>query len=122
MNTNPDNSWLMREMKKFDDCQDMILDDGTSYFSKTADEIAAPFTRSKIRLSEVGLKPDFPNEAILGFAGGLNGRGNWTDYFKDILALFQELNKRFGHAWCIKLDNDCCDDVWYLIIGVEIRR
>lgn len=40
--------------------------------------------------------------------GGLNGGGKWTNYFSDLKTIFEKL----GHAWLIKIENDCLDDLW----------
>ena len=50
--------------------------------------------------------------------GGLNGRGEWKDYFIDLSELFKELDKNDFDAWVIKLDNDCADDIFYCTIGI----
>lgn len=41
--------------------------------------------------------------------GGLNGRGNWTNYFSDLKTIFEKL----GYAWLIEMENDCLDDLWW---------
>jgi len=43
----------------------------------------------------------------------LNGPGKWSDYMIDITTIL----KRLKNAYIINLDNDCCDDIWYLTVG-----
>ena len=40
--------------------------------------------------------------------GGLNGRGEWVNYFSDLKTIFEKL----GHAWLIEIKNDWLDDLW----------
>ena len=41
--------------------------------------------------------------------GGLNGPGEWKDYFQDM----QNLIKLIPDSWVVDLDVDVCDDVWH---------
>lgn len=54
--------------------------------------------------------------AVLHICGGLNGRGNWSDYLGQIKTIITHFN-----GWIIKLENDVLDDVWYLQIGYRIK-
>ena len=54
--------------------------------------------------------------------GGLNGRGEWKDYFIDLSELFKELDKNDFDAWVIKLDNDCADDIFYCRTGISRKK
>lgn len=53
---------------------------------------------------------------ILHICGGLNGRGNWSNYLDQIKIIITHFN-----GWIIKLENDVLDDVWYLQIGYRIK-
>ena len=63
--------------------------------------------------------------------GGANGGGfcgvesNWPFYLalvkKFLLKLLDFDNRRyFNDVWMIDWDNDCCDDVWTLTLGIEL--
>lgn len=48
--------------------------------------------------------------------GGNNGDSNWAAYFESL----GRVVKKFRHAWLIELENDCCDDVHYALIGFQM--
>lgn len=54
--------------------------------------------------------------------GGLNGAGEWYNYFTDLAKLFEELDKNGFNVWVIKLDNDCLDDIFYCRIGIVRKK
>lgn len=56
------------------------------------------------------------NHYIAYVSGGANGSGDWVDYFETFKGIIKGLNK-FGEAWLIELNNNCCDDVHYALIG-----
>ena len=51
---------------------------------------------------------------VAKFYGGLNGRGDWKTYLKDIQKIVTEQK-----AYIIKLDVGVPDDVWILYIGIN---
>ncbi len=51
---------------------------------------------------------------VAKFYGGLNGRGNWKTYLKDIQKIVTGQK-----AYIINLDVDVPDDVWTLYIGIN---
>lgn len=66
-------------------------------------------------LNPDGLKNDEYGYYIAKFYGGLNGSGKWKNYVDEIKKLFTSLKD----SWLIKIENDCCDDVWVLEIGFK---
>jgi len=54
--------------------------------------------------------------------GGLNGCGEWKNYFTDLSKTFEELEKNGFDVWVIKLDNDCADDIFYCKIGINKKK
>ena len=54
--------------------------------------------------------------------GGLNGHGEWYNYFTDLAKLFEELDKNGFNVWVIKLDNDCLDDIFYCTTGISRKK
>ena len=54
--------------------------------------------------------------------GGLNGFGEWKDYFIDLAKIFEELGKNGFDVWVIKLDNDCLDDIFYCRTGISRKK
>ena len=54
--------------------------------------------------------------------GGLNGAGEWKNYFVDLGKIFEELDKNGFNVWVIKLDNDCLDDIFYCRIGITRKK
>lgn len=53
---------------------------------------------------------------IAFISGGNNGHSNWRAYFESIMMILEECK----HAWIIDIDNDCCDDVHYALVGFRI--
>ena len=49
-------------------------------------------------------------------SGGNNGHSNWTGYLKCLSTIIGACK----HAWLIEVENDCCDDVHYALIGFEV--
>lgn len=50
--------------------------------------------------------------------GGMNGCGEWNNYFNTLSNFVAVLKEYFGiDAWLIKLTNDCPDDVFYAEFG-----
>ena len=50
-------------------------------------------------------------------SGGNNGHSNWKAYFQSLMMIIEECKD----AWVIELDNDCCDDVHYALIGFRTK-
>ena len=51
-------------------------------------------------------------------SGGLNGRGEWSNYFETLAKFMYQVELRYPDAYVVKLENDCLDDVFYLTIKV----
>lgn len=50
----------------------------------------------------------------VGFVcGGNNGSSDWVRYLES----FSQIVKSLPDAWIVEIDNDCCDDVHYALIG-----
>ena len=60
-----------------------------------------------------------PDYVVAEIYGGLNGRGEWTDYLQTITNLFKAIRESHN-CWLISLENDCLDDVFTLKIGVSL--
>ena len=72
--------------------------------------------KSRLYLGELAINPDDPSPYyIVQIYGGLNGHGEWTDYFEDLTKMAKALEK-IGHAWLIELENDCHKIIYYLYI------
>ena len=55
--------------------------------------------------------------------GGLNGPGNWADYFTDLSKLINILKNQYKiDSWLIKLENDPPDDIFYAQIGMRYKN
>ena len=59
---------------------------------------------------------------VLCLSGGLNGCGEWKNYFIDLAKIVAKLEDEGYHTWTIKLDNDCLDDVFYLKLGIRRKK
>ena len=81
--------------------------------------------KSRLYLGELALNPDENYDDpspyyIVQIYGGLNGSGEWTDYFEDLTTMAKAL-ETIGHAWLIELENDCLDDVFTLTMGLRLK-
>lgn len=74
---------------------------------------------SKLRLTDSEI--DKYGTKTLSFSGGLNGFGEWTDYFEDLTALTKAISKKY-RIWLINLENDCLDDLFYATFGVDLKE
>lgn len=59
---------------------------------------------------------------VLCITGGLNGCGEWKNYFIDLAKVFARLEDEGYHVWTIKLENDCLDDVFTLKTGIRRKK
>ena len=75
---------------------------------------------SKITLLESEI--DEYGTKTITLCGGLNGIGEWKNYFVDLAKIFEELDKNGFNVWVIKLDNDCLDDIFYCRIGITRKK
>lgn len=75
---------------------------------------------SKITLLESEI--DEYGTKTITLCGGLNGIGEWKNYFVDLGKIFEELDKNGFNVWVIKLDNDCPDDIFYCRIGITRKK
>lgn len=55
---------------------------------------------------------------VLSLHGGLNGRGQWSDYLSTLLKMFSELESIFEDVWIVNFNVDCSDDVFDIDIGI----
>lgn len=111
-------SWLLRNLEKFTDDEGKWESDMNHEFVAMIKKIVDEFPNSKMTLDDFA-KNDKYDHVVVAISGGLNGNGKWADYMEDLKELFKKLQAEFGHVWLMNLDNDCPDDVWYLMIGVE---
>jgi hypothetical protein len=51
-------------------------------------------------------------------AGGLNGRGIWSNYFEALAKAMFQIELLFPNAFVVKIDNDVVDDVFYMTVGI----
>lgn len=68
----------------------------------------------KLELVEEKENKEF-NSVLL--CGGLNGIGNWKNYFSNLTQLCTELEKQTTEFWVIDFKNDVLDDIFYVTIG-----
>ena len=54
---------------------------------------------------------------IVTINGGLNGRGSWNLYIRQIGMIIDSLQG----SWVIEIHNDCLDDLWTLQLGFRIE-
>ncbi len=65
-------------------------------------------------------KAEYPNYHIICIAGGLNGRGIWSNYFEILAKLMFQIELYFNERpFVLNVENDVADDVFYLFIGIH---
>ena len=74
--------------------------------------------KSKIRITDTEI--DKYGTKTIHLSGGMNGWGEWEDYLKDLSRIVKRVNARH-HMWLIKLDNDCVDDLFYGVFGIDVK-
>lgn len=57
------------------------------------------------------------NHYIAFVSGGNNGHSEWATYLDCLKAIVNALPR----AWIVELDNDCCDDVHYALVGFRLE-
>ena len=57
------------------------------------------------------------NHYVAFVCGGNNGRSDWATYLDCLKAIVNALPR----AWIVEIDNDCCDDVHYALVGFRLR-
>ena len=79
----------------------------------------AKFGKENRHLSLDGVVSIRDGDHYIAFvSGGNNGHSNWRAYFESMMMILEECK----HAWIIDIDNDCCDDVHYALIGFRISN
>ena len=67
--------------------------------------------KSRLYLGELAINPDDSSPYyIVQIYGGLNGHGEWTDYFEDLTKRAKAVEK-IGHGWLMEGEDDCLDGV-----------
>ena len=51
-------------------------------------------------------------------SGGNNGRSDWSAYIRSFLTIITECKG----AWIIEMENDCCNDIHYALIGFRVSE
>jgi len=114
--------WLERDLNYEYSEEDWYSINNPEYIPKKDDveNLVSSFTKSKMSDPIFARSDSHSHTMMIGISGGLNGPGKWTDYLQDIKELFDALNNIYKDVWLVKLDNDCLDDVWYLVVDVLV--
>lgn len=70
------------------------------------------------KLQFLELSKDKYNTDVLKIWGGLNGSGDWSNYFLNLFN-FLDLLERDYEVWLIGIKNDCADDVFDVKLGIR---
>ena len=82
-------------------------------------KVKAKFGKENRHLSLDGVVSVRDGDHYIAFvSGGNNGESNWRAYFDSFMMILEECKR----AWIIDIDNDCCDDVHYALIGFRISN
>ena len=98
---------LSKEQKKVVD----IVKDGTAE-SNTE--------KSKIRCKEAFVDKFGTLTCVLW--GGLNGPGEWENYFRDLYKIIKKVKEKGVDMWLICGDNDCPDDLFSFYFGIRKEK
>ena len=99
-----------RQQKEYDEISDYV------------DEVIGLLDIEKTsRLDVMDVSKNKYGTTVLKLSGGINGNGNWHDYFNDLLKLYDAISKKCT-IWLIKIDVDTIDDVFYADFGIEWKK
>lgn len=56
---------------------------------------------------------------VIALVGGLNGHGEWDNYFEDLANIVKKIKENGYDTWTIDLVNDCLDDVFTIKLGIK---
>ena len=91
----------------------------TKLFMEIESKIKSITNKSDMGLMElVKVEDDNDTRYIALIHGGLNGPGEWEDYFPDMCKVI----KAIPGSWVIDLDVDVVDDVWTLYVGFRKKK
>ena len=79
------------------------------------------FGREEDDLVSEGVYYDKDGVIIVALSGGLNGDGDWKDYFEGLTVVLEALEElpEVQFAYLVDIINDCPDDVFYSRIAVK---
>ncbi|MBO4542784.1 MAG: hypothetical protein J5725_06325 [Bacteroidales bacterium] len=77
--------------------------------------------RQEDDLVSEGVYYDKDGVIIVALDGGLNGSGDWKDYFNGLIAVLNAIEElpEVEFAYLVDIINDCPDDVFYSRIAVK---
>lgn len=84
-------------------------------------EIALMFNDEKSKIKTLRSDVDNHGTMIIQFCGGLNGKGEWADYFESLSNVTKTVNEKYN-MWLIKIENDSLDDMFYATFGIEKKN
>jgi hypothetical protein len=62
---------------------------------------------------------DYPDYRVVCIAGGINGRGIWSNYLEILGKLMFQIELYFDETpMILNMENDVADDVFYVFIGI----
>lgn len=85
-------------------------------FEEKVKKIVEVFESSKLSIGEIKREDNY---YLVKVYGGLNGWGNWINYFNDLRNLTVEFDNKFSEVWLTGLIVDCFDDVWTATFGIK---
>jgi len=57
---------------------------------------------------------------VVRIFGGNNGQPKWKDYFLSLADVIDHFQQDGYKVWCIRLTNDCLDDVHEVFMGLRM--
>ena len=112
-------SLVLREGKEFNDEQKEIIKIVDKAISNHR-ENGSEHTKDMIRGGDYDI--DEYGTFVLKLNGGLNGSGDWMDYFEALSDFCIELEHNGVHIWFIDGKNDCLDDVYDFNFGLKKKN
>ena len=104
-------------MKKYIHCseEDKLFD--RDEFFDTIAEILNIRDYSDTNLSIVGIEQYGEDFVEFLICGGLNGHGDWEDYFDDLSDFIEDCKQNMSDLkdiYMVDAENDCVDDIFYV--------
>lgn len=108
---------LVKKEKKVEDKEKLELLDK---LSKDVKKVVDSLYNEKSRIRVTDTEIDEYGTKTIRLSGGMNGFGEWNDYFKDLSRIVKRVNSKHD-MWLIKMENDCIDDLFYGVFGIDVK-
>lgn len=105
--------------KVFSDEEKSLVDDFSKVLESISKEVSDPNTDMRVVDGKANFYIDKYGTLVAELQGGLNGSGDWEEYFSTFKTLCEKLKEKKIKIWLIEGENDCLDDKYIMSFGVK---